>query len=131
MGRLSALHRSLGCQPTPHLRERAVLGPLSAVDAFRSRIDDTHRRMGGRLEVAVFDKTASNPAAYIGVAMALFAEQAPGWAATGLICYDKYSLWCLFDGGNSRFYAKTPWLGCAAKCRHLQSAVAVALSLSR
>ena len=28
---------------------------LSAVDAFRSSIDDIHRRMGGRLEVAVFD----------------------------------------------------------------------------
>jgi DNA-binding transcriptional LysR family regulator len=50
---------------------------LSAVDAFRSSIDDIHRRMGGRLEVAVFDKTASNPAAHIGDAIALFASQAP------------------------------------------------------
>jgi DNA-binding transcriptional LysR family regulator len=50
---------------------------LSAVDAFRSSIDDIHRRMGGRLEVAVFDKTASNPAAHIGEAIARFAEQAP------------------------------------------------------
>ncbi len=39
---------------------------LSAVDAFRSGIDDIHQRMGGRLDVAVFDKTASNPAARIG-----------------------------------------------------------------
>ena len=50
---------------------------LSAVDAFRSSIDDIHRRMGGRLDVAVFDKTASNPAAHIGDAIALFASQAP------------------------------------------------------
>ncbi|MDD2544885.1 MAG: LysR family transcriptional regulator [Burkholderiaceae bacterium] len=50
---------------------------LSAVDTFRSSIDDIHRRMGGRLEVAVFDKTASNPAARIGDAIALFSEQAP------------------------------------------------------
>lgn len=50
---------------------------LSAVDAFRSSIDDIHQRMGGRLEVAVFDKTASNPAARIGDAIALFSQQAP------------------------------------------------------
>src|SRR3990167_4635567 len=50
---------------------------LSAVESFRSSIDDIHRRMGGRLEVAVFDKTASNPAAHIGVAIALFSEKAP------------------------------------------------------
>ncbi len=50
---------------------------LSAVEAFRSGVDDIHRRMGGRLEVAVFDKTASNPAAHIGDAIAQFAQQAP------------------------------------------------------
>ena len=50
---------------------------LSAVEAFRSSIDDIHRRMGGRLEVAVFDKTASNPAARIGEAIAHFAALAP------------------------------------------------------
>lgn len=50
---------------------------LSAVDAFRSSIDDIHSRMGGRLEVAIFDKTASNPAAHVGEAIALFTQQAP------------------------------------------------------
>ncbi|MFN7855329.1 MAG: LysR family transcriptional regulator [Acidovorax sp.] len=50
---------------------------LSAVDTFRTSIDDIHQRMGGRLDVAVFDKTASNPAAHIGDAIALFAAQAP------------------------------------------------------
>lgn len=50
---------------------------LAAVDAFRSSIDDIHRRMGGQLEIAVFDKTASNPQARIGEAIARFARQAP------------------------------------------------------
>jgi DNA-binding transcriptional LysR family regulator len=50
---------------------------LSAVDAFRSSIDDIHSRMGGQLALAVFDKTASNPAARISEAIAAFARQAP------------------------------------------------------
>lgn len=50
---------------------------LAATDAFRSGVDEIHRRMGGRLTVAVFDKTASNPAAHIGQAMALFCARAP------------------------------------------------------
>ncbi|WP_181955663.1 substrate-binding domain-containing protein, partial [Raoultella terrigena] len=40
-------------------------------------IDDIHARMGGQLAVAVFDKTASNPAARIGEAIAAFGRQAP------------------------------------------------------
>ncbi len=50
---------------------------LASVDAFRSSIDDIHHRMGGQLDVAVFDKTASNPEAHIDRAIALFAERAP------------------------------------------------------
>lgn len=50
---------------------------LSSVDAFRSGIDDIHGRMGGQLEVAIFDKTASNPRARIGDAIALFTLAAP------------------------------------------------------
>ncbi len=50
---------------------------LASVDAFRSSIDDIHQRMGGQLDVAVFDKTASNPAAHIAAAIALFNERAP------------------------------------------------------
>lgn len=50
---------------------------LGAVEAFRSGIDGIHRRMGGRLEIAVFDKTASNPQARIGEAIARFTQQAP------------------------------------------------------
>ena len=51
---------------------------LAGVDAFRSRVDEIHQRMGGELHLAVFDKTASNPEAHIGEAIALFAAQAPG-----------------------------------------------------
>ena len=50
---------------------------LASVDAFRSSIDDIHHRMGGQLDVAVFDKTASNPEAQVAAAIALFAERAP------------------------------------------------------
>ena len=50
---------------------------LASVEGFRNSIDDIHSRMGGQLAVAVFDKTASNPAARIGDAIAEFTEQAP------------------------------------------------------
>ncbi len=50
---------------------------LAGVDAFRSRVDEIHQRMGGELHIAVFDKTASNPAAHIGEAIARFANLAP------------------------------------------------------
>jgi DNA-binding transcriptional LysR family regulator len=50
---------------------------LASTDAFRSSVDEIHRRMGGQLTVAVFDKTASNPQARIGQAIALFCERAP------------------------------------------------------
>lgn len=50
---------------------------LASVDSFRTSIDDIHSRMGGQLEVAIFDKTATNPAAHISEAIALFSKQAP------------------------------------------------------
>jgi len=50
---------------------------LAGVDAFRSSVDEIHRRMGGQLNIAVFDKTASNPQSHIGAAIALFTELAP------------------------------------------------------
>ena len=50
---------------------------LAGVDAFRSRVDEIHARMGGELHLAVFDKTASNPTANLGQAIARFAELAP------------------------------------------------------
>ena len=50
---------------------------LAGADAFRSSVDEIHRRMGGQLQIAVFDKTASNPQAHLGAAIALFSELAP------------------------------------------------------
>jgi len=50
---------------------------LRSADAFRASVDDIHQRMGGQLHIAVFDKTASNPAARLADAIALFADQAP------------------------------------------------------
>ena len=50
---------------------------LAGVDAFRGSVDEIHRRMGGQLNIAVFDKTASNTAAHICAAIARFSELAP------------------------------------------------------
>ncbi|MDP2370739.1 LysR family transcriptional regulator [Rhodoferax sp.] len=50
---------------------------LAGVEAFRSSVDEIHRRMGGQLHVAVFDKTASNPQARLGAAIAMFSDLAP------------------------------------------------------
>lgn len=50
---------------------------LASTDAFRHSVDDIHQRMGGHIHLAVFDKTASNPAARIAQAIALFRRQAP------------------------------------------------------
>jgi LysR family transcriptional regulator, transcriptional activator for bauABCD operon len=50
---------------------------LAATDGFRASVDDIHQRMGGELHVAVFDKTATNPAAHLGVAIAAFTALAP------------------------------------------------------
>lgn len=50
---------------------------LVGVEAFRTRVDEIHQRLGGELHLAVFDKTASNPQAHIGEAIAQFQAQAP------------------------------------------------------
>ncbi|HMN21785.1 MAG TPA: LysR family transcriptional regulator [Ottowia sp.] len=50
---------------------------LAAVEGFRAGVDDIHQRMGGRLAVGLFDKTASNPEAHIAQAIAAFRAQAP------------------------------------------------------
>lgn len=55
----------------------ATLQLLGGVDLFRSQIDDIHDRMGGNLEVAVFDKTVTNPAAHIDRAIRAFHRHAP------------------------------------------------------
>ncbi|MFZ4289159.1 LysR family transcriptional regulator [Variovorax sp. HJSM1_2] len=50
---------------------------LAGADAFRHRVDEIHQRMGGQLHIAVFDKTASNPEARLGEAIARFGLLAP------------------------------------------------------
>jgi DNA-binding transcriptional LysR family regulator len=50
---------------------------LAATDAFRGSLHDIHRRMGGELHVALFEKTASNPASRIAEAVGLFRARAP------------------------------------------------------
>lgn len=50
---------------------------LASLDAFRSSVDDIHLRMGGQLEVALFDKTVTNPACRIAAAVARFNAAAP------------------------------------------------------
>ncbi len=57
---------------------QAALGLLSATDAFRSRLHDIHRRLGGDLHIALFEKTVSNPQARIAQAIARFQRQVPG-----------------------------------------------------
>jgi DNA-binding transcriptional LysR family regulator len=56
---------------------REILQLLGSVEAFRNSIDDIHQRMRGRLELALFDKTATNPEARIQTAVARFATVAP------------------------------------------------------
>ena len=50
---------------------------LASMEAFRSRIDGIHDRMGGELHIAVFDKTATNANARLGDAIRQFADEAP------------------------------------------------------
>lgn len=50
---------------------------LGSVQTFGASVDALHRRMSGELNLALFDKTATNPAAKIAEAVALFHAQAP------------------------------------------------------
>ncbi|MEJ7138887.1 LysR family transcriptional regulator [Amphibiibacter pelophylacis] len=55
----------------------AALQLLAATEAFRGHLHDVHRRLGGDLHVALFEKTASNPEARIAQAVARFHRAAP------------------------------------------------------
>lgn len=55
----------------------AALRLLAATDAFRGQLHDVHRRLGGDLHVALFEKTASNPQSHIAQAVARFRQAAP------------------------------------------------------
>lgn len=50
---------------------------LSAVEGFKSGIDDIHARLSGHLHIAMFEKTTSNPNALIDRTIACFIDQAP------------------------------------------------------
>ena len=50
---------------------------LASVEAFRSSVDDIHHRLGGQIDIAVFDKTATNPMARMGEALERFTRLAP------------------------------------------------------
>lgn len=56
---------------------REILQLLGAMETFRTSVDDIHYKMGGQLELALFDKTATNPEARIDTAIAAFAAVAP------------------------------------------------------
>jgi len=50
---------------------------LSATDAFRGKVHEIHRGLGGELHVAMFEKTVSNPRARIAQTVARFRDGAP------------------------------------------------------
>ncbi|HRD86259.1 MAG TPA: LysR family transcriptional regulator [Rubrivivax sp.] len=51
---------------------------LGATDGFRGRLHEIRQGLGGELHVALFEKTASNPAARIAQALGDFGRRAPG-----------------------------------------------------
>lgn len=55
----------------------AALDLLAATETFRGQLHDVHRKLGGDLHVALFEKTASNPEARIAQAVAQFRRIAP------------------------------------------------------
>lgn len=55
----------------------AALRLLAALDTFRSEVNEVHQQMTGNLSVAMFDKTATNPASQIAKAIHYFDELAP------------------------------------------------------
>lgn len=56
---------------------RAALNLMGSLDQFRSQVAGVHEQMVGRLSVALFDKTVTNPAAHIDRAIQRFHQVAP------------------------------------------------------
>lgn len=50
---------------------------MAAMDDFQHEVNDLHQRLTGTLSLALFDKTASNPACRIHEALGLFDQRAP------------------------------------------------------
>ncbi len=51
---------------------------MAALEDYQHDVNDINQRLTGSLAIAIFDKTASNPACHIDRALALFDQQAPG-----------------------------------------------------
>ena len=56
---------------------KAGLRLLASIDEFRSEVDDVHHRLTGALNIAIFDKTVTNPEAAVAEALRLFDDLAP------------------------------------------------------
>jgi DNA-binding transcriptional LysR family regulator len=59
-----------------HIYE-AGLRMLASIDEFRAEVDDVHRRLTGTLTLAIFDKTVTNPNAFVAESLRLFDDLAP------------------------------------------------------
>jgi DNA-binding transcriptional LysR family regulator len=55
----------------------AGLRMLAALDEFRGEVDGVHQRLRGSISLAIFDKTITNPKAFIGRCLQLFDDIAP------------------------------------------------------
>jgi DNA-binding transcriptional LysR family regulator len=51
---------------------------FAALEQFRNGVDDIHHRMAGDLNIALFEKTTTNPQAHVAKAISQFLAQAPG-----------------------------------------------------
>ncbi|MCV6623839.1 MAG: LysR family transcriptional regulator [Cellvibrionaceae bacterium] len=56
---------------------RATLNLLGSIESFRNEVNDIHQSLTGKLSIALFDKTAGNPACHIDKAIARYVEEAP------------------------------------------------------
>ena len=55
----------------------SALKLIGAIEGFQHEVDDLHQRLTGRLVLAIFDKTATNPHCHIDQAFAEFNQLAP------------------------------------------------------
>ncbi len=55
----------------------ATLRLFGALDGFRAEVDEVHERMTGKVVLAIFDKTATNPGCRISEAIRRFDQMAP------------------------------------------------------
>lgn len=55
----------------------ATLRLQSAMDAFRTDVNEIHQRMTGNMTIAMGDHTVTNPDAHIGTALRMFSNRAP------------------------------------------------------